>query len=378
MNQIERYVERIMAESTPDRPLWNIEKIKEGKVNGWNYIDGCMMIALLNLHRITGESRYYEFAEHFLDHYVFEDGSLRGFKEADYNLDNICEGRVLFDVYRESHKEKYRKAIETLHGQILRQPRTHEGNFWHKAIYPNQVWLDGLYMAQVFYARYTTDYEGGAGYGDILKQFSTVREKMFDPETGLYRHGYDASKTAFWADENGCSRNPWLRSLGWFSAALIDVTAEVGDRDPEFTAKMTSIAKELAENLLPYIDKESGMLWQVPNQVGREGNYPETSGSAMVAYFYLKGARLGMLDKSYAAIGEGIFQSICDRYLTETEGRLNLGGICLVAGLGPENNRRRDGSYEYYISEPIVENDAKGLAPFLMCYTERLLANKEN
>ncbi len=378
MNQIERYVERIMAESTPDRPLWNIEKIKEGKVNGWNYIDGCMMIALLNLHRITGESRYYEFAEHFLDHYVFEDGSLRGFKEADYNLDNICEGRVLFDVYRESHKEKYRKAIETLHGQILRQPRTHEGNFWHKAIYPNQVWLDGLYMAQVFYARYTTDYEGGAGYGDILKQFSTVREKMFDPETGLYRHGYDAYKTAFWADENGCSRNPWLRSLGWFSAALIDVTAEVGDRDPEFTAKMTSIAKELAENLLPYIDKESGMLWQVPNQVGREGNYPETSGSAMVAYFYLKGARLGMLDKSYAAIGEGIFQSICDRYLTETEGRLNLGGICLVAGLGPENNRRRDGSYEYYISEPIVENDAKGLAPFLMCYTERLLANKEN
>ncbi len=378
MNQIERYVERIMAESTPDRPLWNIEKIKEGKVNGWNYIDGCMMIALLNMHRITGQERYYEFAEHFLDHYVFEDGSLRGFKEEDYNLDNICEGRVLFDVYRMSHKEKYRKAIETLHGQILRQPRTHEDNFWHKAIYPNQVWLDGLYMAQVFYARYTTDYENGAGYADILKQFSTVREKMFDPETGLYRHGYDASKTAFWAGENGCSKNPWLRSLGWFSAALIDVTAEVGDRDPEFTAKMTAIAQELAKNLLPYIDQESGMLWQVPNQVGREGNYPETSGSAMVAYFYLKGARLGMLDASYAAIGEGIFQSICDRYLTETEGRLNLGGICLVAGLGPENNRRRDGSYEYYISEPIVENDAKGLAPFLMCYTERLLAKKEN
>ncbi len=378
MNQIERYVERIMAESTPDRPLWNIEKIKEGKVNGWNYIDGCMMIALLNMHKITGEERYYTFAEHFLDHYVFEDGSLRGFKEEDYNLDNICEGRVLFDVYRMSGKEKYRKAIETLHGQILRQPRTHEGNFWHKAIYPNQVWLDGLYMAQVFYARYTTDYESGAGYADILKQFSTVREKMYDPETGLYRHGYDASKTAFWAGEDGCSQNPWLRSLGWFSAALIDVTAEVGDRDPEFTARMTAIAKELAGNLLPYIDKDSGMLWQVPNQVGREGNYPETSGSAMVAYFYLKGARLGMLPASYAAIGEGIFQAICDRYLTETEGRLNLGGICLVAGLGPENNRRRDGSYEYYISEPIVENDAKGLAPFLMCYTERLLANKEN
>ncbi len=377
MNNIERYVERIMAESSPDKPLWNIEKIKEGKINGWNYIDGCMMIALLNMHKITGQARYYDFAENFLDYYVFEDGSIRGFKEEEYNLDNICEGRVLFDVYAKSGKEKYRKAIDTLYGQILRQPRTHEGNFWHKAIYPNQVWLDGLYMAQVFYARYTTDLEGGKNYADIRRQFRTVREKMFDPATGLYRHGYDASKTAFWAGEDGCSKNPWLRSLGWFSAALIDVTAEVKD-DPEFVAEMTGIARELAQNLLPYIDADSGMLWQVPNQVGREGNYPETSGSAMVAYFYLKGARLGILDKSYAPVGAKIFQSICDRYLTETDGKLNLGGICLVAGLGPENNRRRDGTYEYYISEPIVENDAKGLAPFLMCYTELLLSEKED
>jgi len=374
MNIIERYVERMMAESTPERPLWNIEKIKEGKVNGWNYIDGCMMIALLNLHRITGEERYYTFAEHFLDHYVFEDGSLRGFKEADYNLDNICEGRVLFDVYRMSGKEKYRKAIDTLYGQIQRQPRTHEGSFWHKAIYPNQVWLDGLYMAQVFYARYTTEFENGAHAEDIRRQFRTVRERMYDPETGLYRHGYDASKTAFWADaETGCSKNPWLRSLGWFSAALIDVTAEIDDA--AFRADMTEIARELAANLLPYIDAETNMLWQVPNQVGREGNYPETSGSAMIAYFYLKGARLGMLDAKYADVGAKIFQSICDRYLSETDGKLNLGGICLVAGLGPENNRRRDGSYEYYISEPVVENDAKGLAPFLMCYTELLQRN---
>ena len=376
MNNIERYLLRIMEESAPDRPLWNIEKIKEGKINGWNYIDGCMMIALLNMYKITGEHRYYDFAENFLDYYVFEDGTIRGFKEEDYNLDNICEGRVLFDVYAKSGKEKYRKAIETLYGQILRQPRTHEGNFWHKAIYPNQVWLDGLYMAQVFYARYTTDLENGANYEDIRRQFRTVRERMYDPATGLFRHGYDASKTAFWAGEDGCSMNPWLRSLGWFSAALIDVTAELKNA-PEFVAEMTGIARELAKNLLPYIDEESGMLWQVPNQVGREGNYPETSGSAMVAYFYLKGTRLGILDKSYAPVGAKIFESICARYLTETDGKLNLGGICLVAGLGPENNRRRDGSYEYYISEPIVENDAKGLAPFLMCYTELLLSQKE-
>ena len=376
MNMIERYVERMMAESTPEKPLWNIEKIEAGVINGWNYIDGCMMIALLNLHRITGEARYYEFAEHFLDHYVFEDGSLLGFAEEEYNLDNICEGRVLFDVYRMSGKEKYRRAIETLYGQIKRQPRTHEGSFWHKKIYPNQVWLDGLYMAQVFYARYTTQLDDCRGYEDIRRQFRTVRERMFDPQTGLYRHGYDASKEAFWADEKGLSLNPWLRSLGWFSAALIDVTAEIADGHDDFRAEMTEIARELAKNLLPYIDPETNMLYQVPNQVGREGNYPETSGSAMVAYFYLKGARMGMLDAHYAETGAKIFLSICRRYLSETDGKLNLGGICLVAGLGPENNRRRDGTYAYYISEPIVENDAKGLAPFLMCYTELLLGGK--
>ncbi len=376
MNAIERYVKRIMEESTPDRPLWNIEKIAQGKVNGWNYIDGCMMTALLNLHKITGDESYYTFAENYLSYYVAEDGTMKGFREEDYNLDNICEGRVLFDVYRMSGKEKYRKAIQILYKQLYNQPRTWEGNFWHKAIYPHQVWLDGLYMAQVFYAKYTTEMDNCKGYDDILNQFRNVRKRMFDPETGLYRHGYDASRTAFWAGEDGRSQNSWLRSLGWFSAALIDVTDNIAPGHDDFRNAMVAIARELAQNLLPYIDKETGMLFQVPNRIGQEGNYPETSGSAMVAYFYIKGARLGILDKSYAPIGASIFQAICDRYLTETDGKLNLGGICLVAGLGPENNRRRDGSYAYYISEPIVENDAKGLAPFLMCYTELLQAEQ--
>ena len=285
MNIIERYVERMMAESKPAEPLWNIEKIKSGKENGWNYIDGCMMIALLTLNRITGEDRYYEFAENFLDYYVFEDGSIRGFKEEEYNLDNICEGRVLFDVYARSGKEKYRKAIENLYGQIQRQPRTVEGNFWHKAIYPNQVWLDGLYMAQVFYTRYTTEMENCKGYEDIRKQFRVVREKMYDPEMKIYRHGYDASKKAFWADENGCSKNPWLRSLGWFSASLIDVTSEIAPGHDDFRNEMVAIAREQAESLMNFLDKDTNMFYQVPNQIGREGNYPETSGSAMIAYF---------------------------------------------------------------------------------------------
>ncbi len=375
MNAIERYVEQIMAGSTPDKPLWNIEKLREGKINGWNYIDGCMMIALLNLGEITGEGRYFTFAEHFLDYYVGEDGSLLGYREADYNLDNLCEGRPLFDVWRATGKEKYRRAIETLHGQLLRQPRTREGNFWHKAIYPNQVWLDGLYMAQVFYARYTTEFEDCQGYGDIERQFRTVREKMYDSATGLYRHGWDSSGAAFWCGADGRSQNPWLRSLGWFSAALIDVSEQIAAGHQDFRETLKGIARELAGSLIRYVDRDSGMLWQVPDRIGREGNYPETSGSAMAAYFFLKGARLGILGGQYAQVGADIFRSICARYLTETDGRLNLGGICLVAGLGPENNRRRDGSYEYYVSEPVVANDAKGLAPFLMCYTELLRFN---
>ncbi len=376
MNVIETYVEQILSGSTPDRPLWNIEKIRQGKINGWNYIDGCMMIALLNLHEITGETKYFDFAECFLNYYVGEDGSLLGYKEENYNLDNLCEGRPLFDVYAATGKEKYRKAIETLHGQVLRQPRTKEGNFWHKAIYPNQVWLDGLYMAQVFYARYTSEYESCAGYEDIWRQFRTVREKMRDPETGLYCHGWDSSGNAFWCGKDGKSKNPWLRSLGWFSGALVDVSEAAAPGGEELREELGEIAKGLAGSLEKYVDPKSGMLWQVPDQIGREGNYPETSGSAMAAYFFLKGARLGILDNRYALIGAGIFESICRTYLTGKDGRLNLGGICLVAGLGPENNRRRDGTYEYYISEPVVENDAKGLAPFLMCYTELLRSGR--
>lgn len=377
MNVIERYVQQILDGSTPDKPLWNIEKIHQGKVNGWNYIDGCMMIALLNLHEITGSKIYFDFAEKFLDYYVLDDGSMRGYQEEDYNLDNLCEGRPLFDVYAATGKEKYRRAIEKLYGQIKRQPRTQEGNFWHKAIYPNQVWLDGLYMAQVFYTKYTTQFEACANYPDILRQFRTVRAKMFDEKTGLYRHGWDSSGSAFWCEADGRSKNPWLRSLGWFSAALIDVTCQLAVGHEEMRGELTGIARELAGNLSRYVDEKVGMLWQVPDQPGREGNYPETSGSAMAAYFFLKGARTGILDQSYAGVGAKIFESICNTYLTEVDGKLNLGGICLVAGLGPENNRRRDGSYEYYISEPIVENDAKGLAPFLMCYTELLRSGQD-
>ena len=366
--RIDAYVLQLVADSTPERTAWNVEKIREGKKASWNYIDGCMLTALMEMTRITGDERYAAFAEQCVDFFVEEDGSIRGFKPDDHNLDDINEGRVLFELYDRTGKEKYRLAADGLIKQLAAQPRTHEGNFWHKAIYPNQVWLDGLYMAQPFRALYEKHF-GAGDYADIAKQIRTVHDRMLDKNKGLYYHGYDASKTAFWADKDtGCSKNFWLRSLGWFAVALADLCDIIpaGEERDEFAG----IFAELMRAVARYADPDTGMYWQVPDQGGREGNYLETSGSAMMAYAMLKGARLGLLDKSYAAQGQKTFDGIMDKYLTFTDTGLDLGGICLVAGLGPENNRRRDGSYEYYISEPVVANDAKGVAPFVLAYTE--------
>lgn len=367
--QIDKYIERLLEGSTPDAPLWNIESIRKGKEPRWNYIDGCMITALLCAAEITGEEKYADFAERFIDYYVAEDGSIRGYSQEKFNLDDVNEGRVLFDLYKKTGKEKYKKAILLLHGQLEKQPRTNTGNFWHKLIYPNQIWLDGLYMAQVFSVRFQKEF-GDGDYSDAVMQFKNVRRLMFDENKKLYYHGCDCSKTAFWADrETGRSKNFWLRAIGWFCISLIDNIDYIDDESAR--EELIAIFKEAVKGIARYADPDTNMYWQVVDQGGREGNYLETSGSSMIAYAMMKGARLGVIDEKYAAMGKRTFDGICRRYLSVNDnGELNLGGICLVAGLGPEKDRRRDGSYEYYVSEPVVENDAKGVAPFVLCYTE--------
>jgi len=375
---IDKYIDRLIDETTPDAPIWNIESIKQGKAPAWNYIDGCMMTSLYSIYRQTGKKRYLDFIDNFVDFYVFEDGTIRGYDMETYNLDNINEGRVLFDLYRETGKPKYKLAIEQLRRQIVRQPRTQIGNFWHKKIYPNQVWLDGLYMAQVFYTRYSTEFNDGRSYSDIVRQFRNVYENMYDKEKRLYYHGWDYSKTAFWADKKtGLSKSFWLRAIGWYTVGLCDSLSYFNNKEPELKSELITIFRRTIEGIEKYIDADKNMLWQVVDQGGREGNYLETSGSAMIAYAMMKGARLGYVDKKYSEIGEKIFNGICKEYLTEEDGKLTLGGICLVAGLGPEDNPRRNGTYEYYISEPVVENDAKGTGPFVMAYTEIMQLKKD-
>lgn len=365
--RLDQYVLRLIAESSPERTVWNVEKIRQGAPASWNYIDGCMMTALLSLWEITGEQRYFDFVESFISAFVSEEGTIRTFDAGKHTLDDINEGRVLFDLYKTTGKEKYRRAADTLRAALDDQPRTEEGSWWHKDIYPNQVWLDGIYMAQPFSALYEKHF-GKGDYSDVLKQVETVRKHMRDPETGLYYHGYDASRKAFWADpETGLSQSFWLRAIGWFAVALADLCEILPTEDAD---PLKEVFARLMEDLVPFADPDSGMFYQVVNRGDAEGNYLETSGSSMVAYAMLKGARLGILKAPFRDLGMKTFQGIVRKNLSFTGEELDLNSICLVAGLGPENNRRRDGTLAYYLSEPVVQNDAKGVAPLLLAYTE--------
>lgn len=369
---IRKYIDKLMT-SSPFLPLWNIESIRQGKKPGWNYIDGCMMTSLLELYKTTKEEKYFDFVKRFIDYYVEDDGSILGYDPLKYSTDDVCESRVLFDLYALTKEEKYQKAIERTYEQVKSHPRTKEGNFWHKKIYPHQVWLDGLYMMQPFYTRYISQ-KGSKNYEDIVHQFENVFSIMFDKEKRLYYHGYDSSKTMFWASkETGLSPSFWLRSIGWYMVGLIDCIGYIDEDCPLYKERLSKIFKTTIEGILLYKDEKTNMFYQVPHLPQKEGNYLETSGSSMIAYAILKGVRLGILEETYRQIGKDIFDGICSTYLSSDEnGDLNLEGICLVAGLGPENNLRRNGTFEYYISEPVVANDAKGTGPLVMAFTEIL------
>lgn len=375
MEILDRYISQLLEKSTPQAPIWNIEKIRSGKPSKWNYIDGCMIKAILELYHITKEQKYLDFADNFIDYFVREDGSIASYSVEDYNIDNVNAGKTLFDLYKLTKKEKYRKAIDTIYSQVKNQPRTKMSNFWHKKIYPNQVWLDGLYMGQPFYMQYEVEYNNCQNCMDSYNQFINVYNVLRDKKTGLYYHGYDESREMFWADkETGLSKNFWLRALGWFAMALIDTIDVMPNNMENEKNKLAEIYKELIDSMIKFQDK-SGMWYQVVDKGNEPKNYLETSGSAIFAYAIMKSVRMGILDKAYFQYGEKAFNGICEKYLSEKDGELQLGGICLVAGLGGDD--RRDGSFEYYMSEPVVENEAKGIAPLILAYIEIMHKNNK-
>ncbi len=377
MKILDHYIEQLLEKSSPQAPVWNIEKINQGQKPSWNYIDGCMIKALLELYHITKDSHYLKFADNFIDYFVQEDGSILSYDPKEYNLDNVNAGKTLFDLYTLTSKEKYRRAIDTVYGQLKTQPRTSTGNFWHKLIYPNQIWLDGLYMAQPFYMQYELAYNEGKNCQDSYNQFLSVYQLMRDPRNGLYYHAYDDSKTAFWCDKvTGLSANFWLRALGWYAMALVDTIDIMPQSMAQEKAQLSRIYQELIDSMLPYQEEETGMWYQVVNRGGITPNYLETSGSAIFAYAIMKSVRLGLLNSSYFSYGQKAFDGICKKYLSEKDGELQLGGICLVAGLG--NKEMREGTFNYYMREPVVQNEAKGVAPLILAYVEILFAQKKD
>ena len=369
---LDEYIDYLMAHSDSGHPAWNLEMIRSWKSNKWNYIDGCMITGILELYEITGEARFLDFADRFLSGFVEEDGHIRTYDPEEYSLDNVNPGKNLFPLYDLTGKEKYRKATERVRSQLSTMPRTPEGNFWHKLIYPNQVWLDGIYMALPFYMEYEKRFDAQKDCPDICQQIANVEIRMRDPETGLYYHGYDASRKMYWADpDSGCSPNFWLRAEGWFILGLVDVLEIMKDLPMQAeSVHLQHMLLDLAKALSKYQDP-SGLWYQLIALPELEGNYLETSGTALISAALLKAVRLGFLPESFRAVGEKAFYGIVDHRLTKNaDGTPCVTGICLVGGLGGEQHR--DGSVAYYLSEPVVQNDAKGVGPLLLAYTEML------
>ncbi len=241
------------------------------------------------------------------------------------------QGKNLFTLYDMTGDQSYRKAIETIRSQLVTQPRTKEGNFWHKDIYPWQVWLDGTYMAQPFYMEYETRCNKMQGCIDSYKQFMNIKKHMRDEKTGLYYHGYDESREMYWADPvTGCSPNFWLRAMGWFMVAMVDTLERMDEQLYNEYRGIMAMLKDAVDAMMPFQDAESGMFWQVVDKAGVEGNYLETSGSALFAYAVLKGVRLGYLPKRYTAYGEKAFYGTCDSPSRHERGRRFAAGTASV------------------------------------------------
>ncbi len=355
----------------------------EGKLK-WNYTTGLELKAMLDVYlameEIPGQARndyngagILEYVDAWYDAIIAEDGTIYKYKKSNFSTDHVCPGRTLFDLYELTGKPKYRAAMDILYDQLKDQPRTAEGGFWHKQIYPHQMWLDGLYMAQPFYAEYTARYvddtaEREAGFHDIAHQFQLVRDHTYDPETGLLRHAWDSSHEMFWCDRvTGQSAHSWGRAMGWYAMALVDVIPLL----PEGHDKQTliDILQGIFPAILEHADPESHMWYQVLDRPGEEGNYIEATCSAMFVYALLKGTRLGWLDCITREEAETLYADLLHCFVrTDEDGLVNLDHCCEVAGLGGRENR--SGDYTYYINERVRSNDPKGIGPLIWAALE--------
>lgn len=349
----------------------NLDGIPAGKVK-WNYTTGLELLAIRDAGEAWERPDFVAYADRYFDTIVQSDGSVLTYRKEKYNLDHICPGRALFGLYTRTKEPRYRQVLDTLYSQLRSQPRNFDGGFWHKQIYPHQMWLDGLYMAEPFYAEYAMKNLTGAALddavSDIVNQFVVVGKHTWDPATGLYRHAYDDSREMFWCDSiTGQSAHAWCRAMGWYAMAIVETMQYLGKTDA--TRPMLAILERIYDVLPKYADPETGMWYQVLDQPGREGNYLESTGSAMFVYAQLKAVRLGYLPETMRKEALHRYEQLVDRFVRENaDGTISLTDCCSVAGLG--GKQMRSGTFEYYISEPVIENDCKGVGPFIWASLE--------
>ena len=343
------------------------------KTPKWSYPNGLVLKGAEELYKKNGKKEYFDYIKGYAEEMVNADGSIKTYKIKNYNIDMLNSGNVLLYLYSVDKQDKYLKALQLLRSQLNDHPRTSEGGFWHKKIYPSQMWLDGLYMGQPFYANYTQLFEKGdsanKAYDDIVNQFDLIQKHLKDPKTGLLYHGWDESKEQAWADkQTGLSPNFWGRAMGWYGMAIVDVLDFLPQNHPG-RARLISYLNSYSEALVKVQDSKTGLWYQVLDKGGEKGNYLEASASSMFVYTFAKGARKGYLPTSYKTIAKKGYDGIIKNLISvEKDGTVNLNQNCAVAGLG--GTPYRSGTYEYYVNEEIRPNDPKGTGPFILASLE--------
>ncbi len=346
-----------------------------GRAAKWSYDQGVILKGIEGIWNATGDGDYFRYIEKQMDYFVQSDGSIKGYKPDEFNIDHINNGKLVLLLYRVTGKEKYKKAADLLRSQLSHHPRTKEGGFWHKQVYPWQMWLDGLYMGQPFYAEYASVFQEDAAFNDITRQFVLMEKNSRDSKTGLLFHGYDESREQKWADKKtGRSPNVWARAMGWYGMAMVDAL----DHFPEKHPGRDSIIKILNRFVAAVVkvqDPKSGVWYDIIDKPTTPKNYKEASASSMLTYTIAKAVRKGYIPSSYLSNAKKAYAGMIKEFIKNEDGQVNLHGTVSVSGLG--GNPYRDGSFEYYMSEPVVVNDAKGVGAFINCAVEMEMADKQ-
>jgi len=347
--------------------IWK-DSMTNGRPARWTYDQSVVLKGIEGLWRATGERKYFDYIQKSMDLFVDDNGNIRTYRYDELTLDNVAPGRNLLLLYNVTGKEKYLKAVQTLRKQLSEQPRTNEGGFWHKKVYPSQMWLDGLYMAEPFYAEYATTFHEDTAFNDIARQFILMEKNSIDKKTGLLYHGYDESRQQKWADKTtGRSPNFWGRAMGWYGMGLVDVLETFPANHPKRN-DLIQILNRFAKAVSKMQDNKTGLWWDILDMPGKDKNYLEASASSMFVYTLAKGVRLGYLPQSYLTVAKKGYDGILKTFIKEENGLTNLHGTVSVSGLG--GNPYRDGSFNYYMSEKVVVNDPKGVGAFIQAANE--------